>query len=348
MSTTTNGYQNDPEDMFHHTRMSLGDHIEELRRHMIKALLGFGVAMVIGFFISKPVLEFINAPVEKALLEMYEERRNEKKKEYLEKLHRMAPEEKARPVTLIIADTEAARQLGAKDLDPAQPGWVGLPSQLSMETILDLAPPEELTSHPPTLTSLQAQEVFMVYMKVSVYCGIVLSSPWIFYQMWMFVAAGLYPHEKKYVHVWLPFSLVLFLCGVALCEFVVLPVGLNYLLGFNKWMGIQPELRLSEWLSFAIMMPLIFGAAFQTPLIMFFLERVGIVDVAFYQKHRRVAIFVLALAAALLAVSPDPLSMMAMAIPLWALYELGILLCKLNPKRKLDLDVPETEEMIEV
>ena len=169
-------------------------------------------------------------------------------------------------------------------------------------------------------------------MKVSVYCGIVLASPWIFYQMWMFVAAGLYPHEKKYVHVYLPFSLFLFLCGVALCEFLVLPIGLHYLLGFNEWMGIQPELRLSDWLSFAIMMPLIFGAAFQTPLIMFFMERLGIVDVSFYQRHRRIAIFVLALAAALLAVSPDPLSMMAMAIPLWALYELGILLCKLSPK----------------
>ena len=67
MSTATNGYHNDPEDMFAHTRMSLGDHIEELRRHMIRALVGFLVAMVFGFFISKPVLNFINAPVEKEL-----------------------------------------------------------------------------------------------------------------------------------------------------------------------------------------------------------------------------------------------------------------------------------------
>jgi sec-independent protein translocase protein TatC len=347
MSTTGNGYH-DPEDMFAHTRMSLGDHIEELRRHMIKALLGFGVAMIIGFFISQPVLNFINAPVEKALKEMYEKRREAKLKEYREKLARTAPEQKLRNVTLQVPDSEYARKLGAIDLDPPRAGWVGLPCAITEEYAIELAPPEELMSQPPSLTFLQPQEVFMVYMKVSVYCGIVLSSPWIFYQMWMFVAAGLYPHEKKYVHVWLPFSLLLFLCGVALCEFVVLPVGLHYLLGFGEWMGIEPELRLSDWLSFAIMMPLLFGAAFQTPLIMFFLERIGIVDVAFYQKHRRVAIFVLALAAALLAVSPDPLSMMAMAIPLWGLYELGILLCKLNPKPKLDLDVPESEEVVEV
>jgi sec-independent protein translocase protein TatC len=347
MSTAPNGYH-DPEDMFAHTRMSLGDHIEELRRHMIKALLGFGIAMVIGFFISKPVLEFINAPVEKELVALDNRRREQRLKEHLEKLQTMNPSERFKESALVIPDTEAARAMGAVPLDPPLEGWVSLPTRLPIEELVKTQLPPELSTRPPTLTSLQAQEVFIVYMKVSVYCGIVLSSPWIFYQMWMFVAAGLYPHEKKYVNVYLPFSLVLFLCGVALCEFVVLPIGIHYLLSFNEWMGIQPELRLSDWLSFAIMMPLIFGAAFQTPLIMFFLERLGIVDVSFYQKHRRIAIFTLALAAALLAVSPDPLSMMAMAIPLWCLYELGILLCKLSPKPKLDLDVPESEELIEV
>jgi sec-independent protein translocase protein TatC len=345
MSTAPNGYH-DPEDMFAHTRMSLGDHIEELRRHMIKALLGFGIAMVVGFFISKPVLEFINAPVEKELTKMYHARREQALKKFDADAKTMDFKDRTRPITLLIPDTPAGRDLGAKPSD--EEGWLRLETRLPLSETIALKPPVELEDRPPILTSLQAQEVFIVYMKVSVYCGIVLSSPWIFYQMWMFVAAGLYPHEKKYVNVYLPFSLALFLCGVALCEFVVLPIGIHYLLSFNEWMGIQPELRLSDWLSFAIMMPLIFGAAFQTPLIMFFLERLGIVDVSFYQRHRRVAIFSLALAAALLAVSPDPLSMMAMAIPLWALYELGILLCKLSPKPKLDLDVPESEELVEV
>jgi sec-independent protein translocase protein TatC len=344
MSITTNGYH-DPEDMFAHTRMSLGDHIEELRRHMLKAVGGFLIAMVIGFFISNPVLHFINAPVEAELMKLDKKHRQEKMDEYLAKLKAMPLADQYREYPLVIPDSETARLLGAKDLEPPMDGWVTLPSRIPILTTIDIQLPPELNEREPKLTSLTAPEVFIVYMKVSVYCGIVLSSPWIFYQMWMFVAAGLYPHEKKYIHIYLPFSLFLFLCGVALCEFVVLPIGIQYLLSFNEWMGIQPELRLSEWLSFAIMMPLIFGAAFQTPLIMFFLERVGIVDVAFYQKHRRVAVFVLALAAALLAVSPDPLSMMAMAIPLWGLYEVGILLCKLSPKPKLDLDVPESEEI---
>ncbi len=130
-----------------------------------------------------------------------------------------------------------------------------------------------------SLVTLTVMEAFMTYFLVSIYCGIVLSSPWLFYQFWMFISAGLYPNEKKYVYMYLPLSLGLFLGGVALCEFVVLPLGVHYLLSFNEWLSVEPELRLSDWLNFAIMVPLIFGAAFQTPIIMLFLERMGIVDI---------------------------------------------------------------------
>src|SRR5436309_1844268 len=74
-------------------------------------------------------------------------------------------------------------------------------------------------AQPPRLSSLSVTEVFMVYLKVSMYTGFVIASPWIFYQLWMFVAAGLYPHEKRYIHLYLPVSLGLFLAGVCLCQF---------------------------------------------------------------------------------------------------------------------------------
>ena len=116
---------------------------------------------------------------------------------------------------------------------------------------------------PPTLSALSVTEAFMVWLQVAIYIGFVLASPWIFFQLWMFVAAGLYPTEKRLVHVYLPFSLALFLVGVLVCEFVVMPIGIHYLLSFNQWMNIEPDLRLSEWLTFAILMPLVFGIAFQ-------------------------------------------------------------------------------------
>jgi sec-independent protein translocase protein TatC len=129
---------------------------------------------------------------------------------------------------------------------------------------------------------------------------------------------------------------------------LVLPVGVHYLLSFNEWLGAKPELRLSDWLNFAIIMPLIFGAAFQTPIIMLFLERMGIVDITLYTKNRRMAYFILAAAGALLAAAPDALNMMLLAVPLWLLYEFGILLCRFAPKSASDLGEPDPDEMVEV
>jgi sec-independent protein translocase protein TatC len=162
------------------------------------------------------------------------------------------------------------------------------------------------------------------------------------------VAAGLYPHELRYVNVYLPISVGLFLAGVALCEFVVIPKAVKYLLAFNEWMGLQSDLRLSEWMSFAILMPLVFGLAFQTPLVMLFLERLGILSQDLYRKHRRIAIFAMAVVAAIIAPSPDIFSIMSLTVPLWCLYELGILMCRFAPRHDLDVEVPKPEEMVEV
>src|SRR5262249_52515737 len=114
---------------------------------------------------------------------------------------------------------------------------------------------EPLVGRRPTLATLRVEEAFMVYFKVCIVTGFVLASPWIFYQLWSFVAAGLYPHEKRYVNVFLPFSLGLFLVGVGVCEFLVIPKAVEALLWFNEWLGLEPDLRLNEWLGFAIWMP---------------------------------------------------------------------------------------------
>jgi len=352
----------DSEDLFSHTRMSLGDHIEELRRHMIKALIGFLIGMVIGFFISKPIVEQIAAPVEGGLMRLYNKRldrvmddRARLEKEYQDQLERrrIAREKAGLPPE---GNPRLDVLVSPKDLLEFQ----GLPSEGAStekkQLTLDVDPIQlyginesaQGIVKPPKLTSLNVTEVFMVYLKVAMYSGIVISSPWIFYQMWMFVAAGLYPHERRYVHLYMPLSLGLFLLGVALCWFIVLPYGVDYLLGWNEYMGVEAELRINDWLGFAIMMPVIFGAVFQTPIIMFFIERVGLVDVSFYTRHRKMAIFILLAAGGLLSVAPDLGSMLMLGLPMWALYEVGILMCKYMPRREIDdLDVPQSEELIE-
>src|SRR5205823_3177156 len=155
--------------------------------------------------------------------------------------------------------------------------------------------------------------------------GFILASPWIFYQIWAFIAAGLYPHEKRLVNVYLPVSLFLFLAGVAVCQFLVLPKAVEALLWFNEWLGLDPDLRLSEWLSFAIMMPVVFGISFQTPLVMLFAYRIGVVDIETFRNKRRLAWFLMAIFAAVITPSVDALSMLFLWVPMGFLYEMGIL-----------------------
>ena len=126
-----------------------------------------------------------------------------------------------------------------------------------------------------------------------------------------------------------------------------MPVGIRYLLLFNEWLGVEPELRLHDWMGFAVMVPLIFGAAFQLPIIMLFLERIGIVPLTLYTKNRPIAYFILIAAGALLSAAPDALNMLLLAIPLCSLYEFGILLCRFTPRPASEFDEPDPDEMVE-
>ena len=172
-----------------------------------------------------------------------------------------------------------------------------------------------------------------IFFMVCLVAGLVLASPWVFYQVWAFVAAGLYRHERHYVTKFLPFSLGLFLTGVFLCFFGVLPITLSFLLEFNVWLGIEPTLRLVDWMSFATILPLVFGVCFQTPLIMLFLERIGIFTVDDYRAKRKIAILIIVIAGAVLTPGQDPFSQCLLAVPMIILYELGILLIGRRARR---------------
>ena len=177
------------------------------------------------------------------------------------------------------------------------------------------------------LTTLSIQEGFVVFFKVAIMAGFVIASPMVFWQIWAFIAAGLYPQEKRLVHVYLPFSLGLFIIGVLVCQFVVIPKAVAALLWFNEWLDLQPDLRLNEWLGFAIFMPVVFGLSFQTPLVMLFTYMIGVFDIETFKEKRRMAFFLMAVFAAVITPSTDAFSMMFMWVPMCFLYEIGIWLC---------------------
>jgi len=131
----------------------------------------------------------------------------------------------------------------------------------------------------------------------------------------------------------MPFSLLLFASGVLLAfNYVFQPV-LEFLFDFNLMLGLDPSPRISEWLSFVLFLPLGFGISFQLPLVMLFMQRIGIMTTSAYLSKWRIAILVICVISMLLTPA-DPMSMMLMAIPLTLLYFAGILLCVWMPRTK--------------
>jgi sec-independent protein translocase protein TatC len=181
------------------------------------------------------------------------------------------------------------------------------------------------------IQSLSVTEPFMIYLKASLVVGATLAAPWIFWQIWAFVAAGLYPHEKRYVYLFGPVSLGLFLLGVATAFLFVFQPVLDYLFLFNDWLGIDPDPRINEWLSFVLFLPLGFGISFQLPLVMLFLERIGIFTIENYVGNWRIAVITIVVLSAVLTPA-DPWSMFFMAVPLVFLYGLGLVMCRYLPR----------------
>jgi sec-independent protein translocase protein TatC len=178
---------------------------------------------------------------------------------------------------------------------------------------------------------LNAQEAFMIWLKAALMTGLVIASPYIFFQVWIFVAAGLYPHEKNYVYLYLPVSLALFLGGASLAFVFVFDPVLDFLFTFNKGMNADFDPRIGEWLGFVLILPLGFGLSFQLPLVMLFINRIGLVTIETYIAQWRVAILTIFVVAMILTPA-DPISMLLMAGPLCGLYVLGILMCKYMPR----------------
>lgn len=182
--------------------------------------------------------------------------------------------------------------------------------------------------------TFNAQEAFSIYLKASLLVGFVLASPGIFYSLWSFIAAGLYPHEKRYIYYFMPISIFLFIGGALFAFFIVFQFILDFLFWFNTWTNIEPEARINEWLNFALLLPVGFGLSFQLPLVMFVLERVHIFSVAIYLSQWRIAVLIIFILSMFLTPA-DPWSMILMALPLTLLYFAGIGMCKLFPRKEL-------------
>ena len=166
-------------------------------------------------------------------------------------------------------------------------------------------------------------EAFFTYMKVAFIGGVLISMPIILWQIWSFIAPGLYQNEKKYMLPVIFFSGFCFLAGALFGYFVVFPAGFKFFASFASDY-IEPMIRTSEYLSFANKILLCFGLAFELPVFAFFLAKLGILSADFLRRKRKIAIVLIFVAAAALSPSPDVMSQLLMAGPLLVLYEISV------------------------
>jgi len=334
----------DDDDLFQSSTMTFGEHLEELRGCLIRAALGLVAGVVVGLVLGRPVVHLIEQPLKRALGDYYSKRALDTAAAwtgpalpYSEAEIRDAIESRGLSFELreVHADRLARvleRSTGTAGQTAGGPAGEGQApaggERFDVESLVPIMLWQPLARDPRvSITTLSAQEAFGIYVKAAILVGIVLASPWIFLQLWSFVAAGLYPHEKRLVHVFLPLSLGLFLGGVLLAFFFVFDFVLGYLLAFNDWLGLDPDPRISEWMSFVLVLPLGFGLGFQLPLVMLFLERIGVFDVAAYTSQWRLAVLGIFIVSAILTPA-DPYSMLFLAVPLCLLYLGGIAICR--------------------
>jgi sec-independent protein translocase protein TatC len=188
------------------------------------------------------------------------------------------------------------------------------------------------------LQTLAPVDGFISYIKIALTSGLLISSPWVFYHIWMFVAAGLYPNEKRYVYLAAPFSAVLFIAGAVFFVFLVAPLTLNFLVKFNeKMLGVSSRFTFQHYISFITHLMLVFGIAFQTPTAIFFLNKAGLVSLKALTSSRKYVLLVVFIVAAMVT-PPDIISQVTLAVPLYLLFELGIILCYLASRKKHKAD----------
>jgi len=312
------------------TTMSLGDHLEELRGRLILAIIGLLVGTGISLSFGTRIINFIERPYSKVFQANGAKPQTEEKEKIIkliedlfynirQKLEDDPDTPKVEQETEEYVHNFCSEILVALSSDP---------------NFTSISQPTNQRSPSRRLQILRPADGIISYIKIALMSGLILSSPWVFYQIWMFVAAGLYAHEKKYVHTAVPFSATLFVTGALFFVLIVAPLTLKFLVKFNEGvLDTWSNFTFADYISFITMLMLIFGVAFQTPIAIFFLNRTGLVSIQALRKSRKFVLLGIFIIAAMVT-PPDVISQVTLGIPLYFLFELGILLSVFSERRR--------------
>jgi sec-independent protein translocase protein TatC len=279
--------------------MSLGEHLEELRKRVFRSALALAVCFGIGWWQVEPIAGALMQPWRQAVEQINADLR--------QKAEKSLADHPDLPRSTYFTSDEAGKGELKEPIDPR-------------------------------LATFAVGDSFFFALNIAIYFALFVGSPFVLWQIWQFIAAGLYRHEKRLVTLYFPFSVLLFLAGVAFCFFFVVPVGLFYLATTMSLDKIRVMLGVGQYFDFLSTMCLSMGAVFQIPIVMIFLSRIGIVEPKTYSKFRAYYLVAALFVAALLTPGPDWYSQVLMTIPMLFLYEVGALIARLSakPRRRPD------------
>jgi sec-independent protein translocase protein TatC len=283
-------------DPFEHTRMTLGEHLSELRRRLFRGLLALFVAFAVGWYFYEEAGEAFLWPMRQAV-------------------ERVNAEQLLKYEKKLVDEPGHARSEYFQSDDPAD-------KRLRPELVITTR-----------MVATAPGEQFAYALKVSTILAFAFGAPVLLWQMWGFIAAGLYPRERRMVFLHFPLSLGLFLIGVAFGFFVMMPFAFYFLITTFPPEKIEFLPSLESYVSLLTSLTLILGGVFQLPLVMFALVKLDLVPRSTFVRYRRhfiVATFVLAG----LLTPPDPYTQSMMAIPMLLLYEAALFATRFVDKRE--------------
>ena len=280
--------------------MSLGGHLEELRKRLFRSVLVLSIAFGAAWFYKEEIAVWVLWPYRTAAREIN---------------------------ATFVANAEA---------ELARPATVKKRSDYFLSEDPDDKRLRDPVNERPVMFGIG--ESFFFVLNNSLYFALFLGGPFVLWQIWQFVGAGLYKHEKRAILRYFPASVLLFVSGVLFCFFLIIPTGMYYLAITLPQEMVNQMTQLEKYTSFLTTMCLAMGAVFQLPIVMIFAARLGLIEPATYSKYRPHFVVGALFVAAVITPGPDWVSQVLMTLPMLVLYEVGIIVAKLaaRPRKKPD------------
>lgn len=331
-------------------QMSFLEHLDELRKRLVRSVIFVVLAFVFCFFVSKEyIYPFLAVPIVQALneaaqrdaasaglpegLELMPLSRIEsgsRGRYIIDRVTRIGPAviQPGAAVEVVTVDTPQGIRLVTEEpiftSSGVIPKGVTLPASLgNAGDVPDLGEKLVVTT---------AQEAFTLYVTVSLYSAIALSIPFLLLQIWGFISPALYTHERSYVTPFIVLSSVAFVGGAAFAYYILFPPAVSYLLGVAD--EFRPLLRATDYFDLITLIMLAMGIIFQMPAVTYVLARIGIVSAAFLIKSWKIALIVILIVAAFVSPTGDIPNLMLFALPMVVLYGFSIVIAWFFGKKR--------------